>query len=84
MLSTFSQHFKDVSVLRKCLFAVAQLPKDLPNIWELAVQFATKNKGNASINAETVQLLAENLLILLLNLIKSFSISCWSSLHRSH
>lgn len=61
MLSTFSQHFKDVSVLRKCLFAVAQLPKDLPNIWELAVQFATKNKGNASINAETVKLLAENL-----------------------
>lgn len=61
MLSTFSEHIKDVSVLRKLLFAVSQLPRDLPHIWQLAVEFATESKSNATINAETAKMLAENL-----------------------
>ena len=61
MLSTFSKYIEDVSVLRKLLFAIAQLPKDLPNLWEIATEFATKNKGKCSINTETVKVLIENL-----------------------
>lgn len=62
MLSTFSKHIKDVSVLRKLLFAVSLLPRDLPNIWDLAVEFATtKSKSDATINAETAKILAQNL-----------------------
>lgn len=61
MLSTFSKYTEDVSVLRRLLFAVAQLPSDLPNLWELAVEFVMKDKCSSSINAEIARVLAENL-----------------------
>lgn len=61
MLSTFSKYTEDVSVLRRLLFAVAQLPEDLPNVWEIATEFATKNKTNCTMDVETVKVLVDNL-----------------------
>lgn len=61
MLATFSSYFKDVSLLRRFLFAVSQLPSDLPGVWEQAIKFAGNGKDNPSIDAKTAQLLSENL-----------------------
>lgn len=44
MLGAISKYISDVSVLRRLLFAVVHLPKDLPNFWGVAVEFATKEK----------------------------------------
>lgn len=41
MLSISAQHMKDVSVLRRLLFAAVHLPPELPNFWSLVVEFAT-------------------------------------------
>lgn len=49
MLGTISKYIKDVSVVRRLLFAVMNLPKDLPNLWGVAVEFATQ--GQESRNA---------------------------------
>lgn len=62
MLSTVSEHIQDVSVLRNFLFAIAQLPEDLPNKWYMAVEFSVKDKKSAGVNAETAKVLGENLL----------------------
>lgn len=45
MLSTLSQHIKHVSVLRRFVFAVSQLPKDLPSIWKVAAEFAMEDQA---------------------------------------
>jgi hypothetical protein len=44
MLGTVSKYIKDVSVLRRLLFAVVHLPSDLPNLWGVAVEFVTKDQ----------------------------------------
>ena len=41
LLGTISKYVKNVSVARRLLFAVTNLPKDLPNLWGVAVEFAT-------------------------------------------
>ena len=41
MLEVIATYLKDVSVLRKLLFAATHLPPDLPNRWGIAVEFAT-------------------------------------------
>ena len=40
MLGILSKYIKEVSVLRKLLFAVMFLPEDLPDRWGTAIQFA--------------------------------------------
>ena len=52
---------KDVSVLRKLLFAVAFLPDDLPNWWDIAVQFAYSSRGIPDISADIAKILSENI-----------------------
>ena len=62
MLGSIAKYVKDVSVLRRLLFAVAYLPPDLPNIWGVAVEFATRGKESRnSISADQAQLFSDNL-----------------------
>ena len=44
MLQAISKYIQDVSILRRLLFAVAHLPSDFPNLWGVAVEFATEGK----------------------------------------
>ena len=37
MLSPISKYVKNVSVLRRLLFTAVNLPSDLPDLWEVAV-----------------------------------------------
>lgn len=59
MLRSISEHFKDVSILRKIIFAIVHLPKDTPNYWELVLQFAMKKPPSISI--DKFKVLVENL-----------------------
>ena len=62
MLGTVSKYIKDVSVLRRLLFAVAHLPTDLPNLWGVAVEFATKDQESRdSITKAQAKVLVENI-----------------------
>lgn len=63
MLGVVANHLKDVSVLRRLLFASIQLPEELPNRWGIAVEFATDGKVKRnSIDTSTAAALVENIL----------------------
>ena len=65
MLSSIAKYIDDVSVLRRLLFAVSQLPKDLPNVWEIAVEFATNgNHSRSQVTSEQVKVFIENIQLL--------------------
>lgn len=51
MLSA-TKHIKEVSVLRRMLFAATYLPEDVPNYWETLVSFGTVGKGSEPIKVE--------------------------------
>jgi hypothetical protein len=64
MLRAVPEYIKDVSVLRRLLFAVAHLPDDLPNRWELAADFAFKshtNRGSPLPSVASAKLFIENI-----------------------
>ena len=64
-LGSIGKYIKDVSVLRRLLFAVSQLPQDMPNKWGIAVEFATQGKeGQNQITAEQVKVFMENMNVL--------------------
>ena len=64
-LGSIGKYIKDVSVLRRRLFAVSQLPQDMPNKWGIAVEFATQGKeGQNQITAEQVKVFTENMYVL--------------------
>lgn len=49
-------------MLRRLLFAICRLPKDVPNYWDISAKFAVQSvAGNKGLDIKTVQLLAENL-----------------------
>ena len=50
---------QDLAVLRRIIFAVAQLPRDLPQYWDVVTQFA--RQGDKSLQSESVRLAVENL-----------------------
>ena len=60
MLKLVSTQIRKVSVLRRLIFAVINLPDDLPNLWDVVVQFATKN-DDCSISANEIRVLIENI-----------------------
>lgn len=60
MLGTISKYIKDVSVLRRLLFAVSFLPTELPDFWNVVMQFATAGSVN-SLSKDQVKTLIENL-----------------------
>ena len=61
MLGTIAKYLKDVSVLRKLLFAATHLPPDMPNLWGIAVEFATAGKVKRNdIDAKIAKSLIDN------------------------
>ena len=54
---------KDVSVLRRMLFATPYLPQELPCYWQIIASFSTLG-SDTSIDAAAVKLLMENLQVL--------------------
>lgn len=62
MLGSVSKILKDVSTLRRMLFAAANLPPNTPNYW---LEFATQGKTESSaVTQEQVRVLTENLKVL--------------------
>ena len=62
MLQAISKYTQDVSILRRLLFAVAPPPSDFPNLWEVAVEFATQGKQTGhKLTVENAKLLMENI-----------------------
>ena len=62
MLGLIAKYIKEVSVLRRLVFAAIHLPEDLPNLWGVVIEYATKGKKESSaITAEDAKMLAENI-----------------------
>ena len=61
MLATFSKHVGNVTVVRRLLFAISQLPKDVPIYWELSAKFAVQNTGYKHLDVKTAKLQVENI-----------------------
>lgn len=62
LLKIVSDHLNDVSVLRRLLFAATHLSRELPNVWGVAVEFATEGKINKSqIDPKTAAALVEDI-----------------------
>lgn len=62
MLGQLSEVISDVSVLRRILFAVAHLPPDCPQLWEIAIRFGVgPSKHRNTITPKQAQVLFENL-----------------------
>lgn len=62
MLGVICKYVRDVSVLRRLLFAVAFLPHGLPNLWAIAVAFAIRDhEARNTITAEQARTLVQNL-----------------------
>ena len=55
--------FQDLSLLRRLLFAVTHLPKDLPQYWSVVEKFVSQGKVD-SFKPEKCRLVAENLQLL--------------------
>ena len=54
---------KDVSVLRRMIFATAYLPQELPNYWEIIASFCCTG-SKSKLTSDKVKLLMENLQII--------------------
>ena len=62
MLGVVAKHIKDVSVLRRLLFAAKFLPRDMPNFWGAAIEFATAGKVDRNtVDPEIAAALIENI-----------------------
>jgi len=61
MLTAVSKNIRDVSVLRRLLFAVSQLPDELPDAWKLAVEFANRHKRGSITDEATLKVIIKNL-----------------------
>ena len=62
MLGAITKYVKDTSVLRRLLFAAATLPLDLPDLWGVAIEFATRRREERSIiTPNEAKMLIENL-----------------------
>ena len=62
MLEIVTRHLKDVSVLRRLLFAASNLSEEVPDFWGIVVEFATKGKiQRNSINSDTAAALVDNI-----------------------
>ena len=62
MLGVLAKYIKDVSTVRRLLFAVVFLSQDVPNFWEIVLEFATAGKvEKSSISKEQIQALVDNI-----------------------
>ena len=64
MLGILSKYIKEVSVLRKLLFAISFLPEDLPNRWDIAIHFAYSSQAATGITPQHAKTLSENIQLL--------------------
>ena len=65
MLEVIAKYIKDVSVLRRLLFAAVFLSPQLPQFWGLVVEFATLGKDSAkSISPDQARVFIENIQLL--------------------
>ena len=65
MLSVLAKHIKDVSVLRRLLFAAVFLSPELPAFWAVVLEFATQGEiSKCSVTPEQIQTLTENIQVL--------------------
>ena len=61
VLGQLSKVISDISVLRRILFAVAHLPCDCPQLWEIAVHFGTgQRESRNTITPAQARILFEN------------------------
>ena len=62
MLELLVHHLKDVSVLRRLLFAASNLPDKVPGFWGIVVEFATAGKVQRNlIDPDTAAALMDNI-----------------------
>jgi len=61
MMLSATKHIKEVSALRRMLFAATYLPEDTPNYWETLVAFGTTGREHESIKVEDARLLFQNM-----------------------
>lgn len=59
-LGRFSEYVQEVSVLQRMVCAVARLPSQLPNLWDIVVEFGVAG-GQTTITPEKARVLFENL-----------------------
>ena len=59
MMDLLPPELQDLAVLRRIIFAVAQLPKDMPQYWTVVTRFASL--GDKSLQPESVKVAVENL-----------------------
>lgn len=65
MLGVLAKYIKDVSVLRRLLFAVVFLNPELPAFWAVVLEFATEGKiSKCSATPEQIKTLSENIQVL--------------------
>ena len=58
---TAVKHNKDVSVLRRMLFASTYLPEEHPNYWEIIVRFGNKERNAESKKIDEAKLMFQNM-----------------------
>ena len=62
MLGVLAKYMKDVSVVRRLLFAVVFLSSELPEYWGVVLEFATRGEiSKSSITPEQIKAITENL-----------------------
>ena len=62
MLELLGKCISDVSVLRKLIFPAVFLPPDIPNLWTIALEFATAGTiSQKCITPDVVKALMENI-----------------------
>lgn len=61
MFAAIVKHVKNVSILRRLIFALSQLPEELPDVWNYAIEFATMGKEDGVQDKGTLKLLLDNL-----------------------
>lgn len=72
MLGVLAKYMKDISVLRRLLFAAVFLSPELPEFWAVLLEFATEGKiSKCSVLHEQVQSLTENIQVLNASAFKS-------------
>ena len=62
MLEIVARHLKDVSVLRRLLFAASSLSEEVPNFWGIVVEFGTAGRiQRNSIDSDTAAAIVDNI-----------------------
>ena len=59
-LRRFSEYVQEVSVLQRMTCAVAHLPSELPNLWNIVVEFGAVGR-ETTITTERARVLLQNL-----------------------